>query len=573
LTTVKNSPDSPTRFVRKGAASLWVIALVLGFIQAWVNRFYMGNDGVPYLDMADAYLRGDWHTALNGYWNPLYAWLIGLDFLIFRPSPYWEYPTVQLLNLACYALTVASFEYFLRGVLARKPGDEPVVRIIGYAVFLWASLVLIRVFTVNADMLVAASVFASSGILLRGYAGKTASVLNSICLGLALVAGYYSKAVMFPLGIFFLVLAWIVLGWRRSLVAGSVFLVLSAPLIAGTSRTVGRVTFGGNGQLNYAWYVNGVQFRWWQGGPATAGKPLHPPRIALDSPRVYEFGGDFPNVTYPIWYDSTYWYKGLHAPFIPHLFAKAAWHNFKGVLKLLLLQGGGFLLGLGICFYRSTPKGQVLSDIIRLWPLFAVGASGILLYCAVHVEPRHIGAFVAIPLIAAFAATHVPRSRSAAAIAMLGLLWSFGFSAVNATMGTKHLSFDGANYTPWDHTPSNVSWQAASGLQKLGLHMNDKVGSVCYSNRSNVFWARLARVHIVAEPDGGVEFWQLSGVDQKRVLTAIARSGASIAVSDEPPPNPAREVGWKQVGNTAYYAFQLSELPKICSGFPLFPHR
>jgi hypothetical protein len=32
-------------------------------------------------------------------------------------------------------------------------------------------------------------------------------------------------------------------------------------------------------------------------------------------------------------------------------------------------------------------------------------------------------------------------------------------------------------------------------------------------------------------------------------------------------------VGWKQVGNTAYYAFQLSELPKICSGFPLFPHR
>ena len=512
--------------------------------------------------MADAYLRGDWHTPINGYWNPLYAWLIGLDFLIFRPSPYWEYPAVQLLNFACFALTVASFEYFLRGVLARKPADEAGIRIIGYAIFLWASLVLIRVFTVNADMLLAAAVFTSSGILLRRCDRKTASVLNSICLGLALVAGYYSKAVMFPLGILFLLLAWIVLGWRRSLIAASVFVVLSAPLIAGISKTVGRLTFGGNGQLNYAWYVNGVQFRWWQGGPATAGHPQHPPRIALDSPRVYEFGGDFPTVTYPIWYDSTYWYKGLRTPFIPHLFAKTAWHNFKGVLKLLLLQGGGFLLGLAICFYRSSPKGQILTNITRLWALFAVGAGGILLYCGVHVEPRHIGPFVAIPLLAAFAATHVPSGRPAAAIAMLGLLWSFGFSAVNASMGTKHSPFDGADYTPWDHALSNVSWQATTGLQKLGLHANDKVGSVCYSNRSNVYWARLARVHIVAEPDGSVEFWRLSGVDQQRVLQAIARSGASMAVSDVAPPNPTQEIGWREVGNTAYYAFQLSKLPK-----------
>src|SRR5271165_7685626 len=121
------------------AAPFWAIALVLGLIQAWANRFYMGNDGVPYLDMADAYLRGDWHTAVNGYWNPLYGWLIGLDFMIFRPSPCWEYPAVQLLNFGIYALTVASFEYFLRGLLARRREDVVAVRVIAYGLFLWGS--------------------------------------------------------------------------------------------------------------------------------------------------------------------------------------------------------------------------------------------------------------------------------------------------------------------------------------------------------------------------------------------------------------------------------------------------
>lgn len=557
---MENRSNSPVSLARNTAASLWMLALALGLLQAWANRFYMGGDGVPYLDMADAYLRGDWHTALNGYWNPLYAWLIGLDFLILRPSAYWEYPAVQLLNFACYVLAVASFEYFLRGVLARKPGNELAVRFIAYAIFLWASLVLIRVFTANGDMLIAASFFTASGILLRAHTRKTASGLTSVFLGLTLVAGYYSKAVMFPLSVFFLLLAWAVLGWRRSLIAASVFLLAAAPLVAGISKTTGRLTFGGNGQLVYAWYVNGVPFRWWQGGPAGAGQPLHPPRIALDSPRIYEFGNDFPNVTYSIWYDSTYWYRGLHVQFLPRHFARTAWSNFKGVMKLLLLQGGGFLLGLGICFFRSKNKRQVITDFGSMWPVLGVSVAGILLYCAVHVEPRYIGAFLAIPLVAAYAVTQLPERRPAMAIAIAGLLWSLGFSAVTASLGPKFVPFDGARYVPWDHVLSNVSWQAATGLEQLGLRANDKVGSVCYSNRSNVFWARLARVHIIAEPDWGVRFWQLSDVDQKRVLAAFARNGASMAVSDEPPPDPAREVGWKRVGETAYYAFPLSEL-------------
>ena len=57
-----------------------------------------------------------------------------------------------------------------------------------------------------------------------------------------------------------------------------------------------------------------------------------------------------------------------------------------------------------------------------------------------------------------------------------------------------------------------------------------------------------------------LDFWRLSEVDQRRALAALARSGASMAVSDETPPDPARAVGWRQAGSTNYYAYSLSQL-------------
>jgi len=43
----------------------YFIAILLGAIQAWNTRFYMTPDGISYLDIGDAYLRGDWNTAFN----------------------------------------------------------------------------------------------------------------------------------------------------------------------------------------------------------------------------------------------------------------------------------------------------------------------------------------------------------------------------------------------------------------------------------------------------------------------------------------------------------------------------
>lgn len=530
---------------------LWALALVLGAVQAWANRFYMGNDGISYLDMADAYLRKDWHTAVNASWNPLYAWLVGLSFGIFRPSSYWEYPTVQLTNFGIYVLTVACFEYFLRGLVPQKDSSASSFRIVGYAVFLWSTLILIRVWTVNGDMLVAAFCFLAVGLLVRARNPKTRSPRTAVLLGVTLALGYYTKAAMLPLALLALCIATLLMQWRLALIATAVFALLSAPLIVAVSKATGHITFGDTGRVNYAWYVNGVQPRYWQGGPASAGKPQHAPRIALDAPRVYEFGGVFPEVTYPIWYDFAYWYEGLSVHVDVRDLVTVSRRNVKAVLKLLLLQGLVFLSGLAVCAIFDNSKGRLLKRLCYAWPVLLVGIAGITMYCALHLETRYLGAFVTMAMVAPYSAVEFPNRFLAASIAMLGLLWCTLFAQTTVP--------GGAQYVPWQKTTTNTPWRVASALESMGLRANDKVASVCYSNRRNVFWARLARARIVAETDWNVHFWQLNSAEQQRVLAALGRTGALIAVSDEPPPDPSRATGWRRVGGTSYYEYSLTE--------------
>lgn len=529
---------------------LYAVALLLGLVQSWTNRFYMGNDGVSYLDMSDAYLHGDWHTALNGSWNPLYAWLVGVGFAIFRPSPYWEYPVVQLLNFIVYAVTLTSFEYFLRGWLKAQHiiGNEVAIRVIAYGLFVWSSLILIGVWTVNADMLVAASLYATLGLLIRAYKAETVSVLTPVFLGVTLAAGYYSKAVMFPISLVLLAIAWVILRWRRALTAAFVFVLLTAPLVAGLSKVTGHLTIGDTGRVNYAWYVDGIPFRYWQGGPARAGKPLHPPKIELDSPRVYGFVGAFPEVTYPLWYDFAYWYQGVHTWFAPRREVSVIRSNLEWTVELLVKQGAGFLLGWGICFLLSKRKAEVFKNVTAMWPAWMASIAAIFLYCAVHIEARYIGTFAVLLMLTAFSAIDITKKSLATTVTLFGLLCAISFAAGPTA---------GAHYLPWGNISSNESWQVASGLQEMGLHPDDKVASVCYSNRANVLWARLARAHIVAETDWDVDFWRLSQIDQRRVLDTLAQSGALMAVSDVAPSDPARAVGWRQVSGTKYYAYSL----------------
>jgi hypothetical protein len=55
----ENLPRVQSRFKNLGVNPWMAVSFALGMAQAWRNRFFMTFDGISYLDMGDAYLRGD----------------------------------------------------------------------------------------------------------------------------------------------------------------------------------------------------------------------------------------------------------------------------------------------------------------------------------------------------------------------------------------------------------------------------------------------------------------------------------------------------------------------------------
>ena len=89
------------------------IALVLGAAYAWGARNFMNPDGITYLDMGDAFFSGDWKTAINACWSPLYSLVLGASIHFLKPSLYWEFPAAHFANFLLYLFTLCCFHFFL----------------------------------------------------------------------------------------------------------------------------------------------------------------------------------------------------------------------------------------------------------------------------------------------------------------------------------------------------------------------------------------------------------------------------------------------------------------------------
>ena len=66
----------------------WCVLLLAGLTEAIVSRHAMQDDGISYLDMGDAMVRGDRKMAFNGVWSPLYPFLQGAAHRLLNPGAY-----------------------------------------------------------------------------------------------------------------------------------------------------------------------------------------------------------------------------------------------------------------------------------------------------------------------------------------------------------------------------------------------------------------------------------------------------------------------------------------------------
>jgi hypothetical protein len=596
----------------------WLVAITLGFLQAWGRRHnsndglaYMGADGISYLDIGDAYWRGDWGAAINAMWSPFYSWLTGLTLRLTQPTPYWEFTVIQLLNFAIYLFALATFAFFLRelkrfrdrrandaidnGDADTSDGDDAQANshasrdshashdahashalpdwawlVFAYALFVWTSLSMNRVARTSPDVLVSALVFISSALLLRIHA-RRAGWLAFALFGFTLGVGYLSKTFMFPLAFVFLAASLFAYGNVRRAVprvalALFVFLAVSAPFVVALSRVKGRLTIGDTARLNYAWHVNRTTpFIHWQGDPAnSSGMPAHPTRKLFDAPAVYEFAAPVAG-TYPPWYDPTYWYEGVRVRLSLTGQLKAVARNVLLAYQFMFYRffPGAIVACLFILFYMS---GRTFREIrrdasrYRFLLLPALVASSF--YMLVHFEQRYFAPFVVVIGMSLFASVRVSRTSEAkrlvAALACVTLAMfalSIGYYSAREFYSTVRGLAPGRAAARED-----VQWQVADELGRMGVARGASVASI--GNTMFNAWPRLARVRVVAEistrTGGDVEkFWAADAALKAKVIDTFARTGAKLIVAEGIPPWASGTNGWQRIGTTNYYVYFL----------------
>ena len=403
---------------------LAAFSIGLGVVYGWSGRTAMhGIDGISYLDMGDAYLRGDWRTAVNGLWSPLYGVLVSTVLKIIHPSISSEFPFVHLIGLAIYVIAMACFDFLWRefGQILIERTDSPQGQwvtfpqwawyILGYSLFLWVSLQLIEVLPEGPDMLLSACAYLASALILRISRDK-AKPSTFAWLGLALGLGYLTKAILFPLSFVFLgIAAFTTFKKKHSLmgpaVATIVLLLASSPLILALSHAKGRLTFGDSGKINYLWHVDGVRWIWWPSDFPNSGSAIHPPRKLLDKPSIYEFTGPFV-ATFPPWYDPSYWYDGIN----PHFDLRKQVRAFRegvGIYRGLFLKPGALLVAACLLFYWM---GSSARDLTGRLDVLLPSITALTLYVMVHVEPRYVGCFLLIFWVVSSRRYGFPRANS-----------------------------------------------------------------------------------------------------------------------------------------------------------------
>ncbi|MFA5976298.1 MAG: hypothetical protein WC859_09085 [Elusimicrobiota bacterium] len=473
----------------------------LGLLQAWANRFYMNSDGISYIEIAQAYARGQWQQAFNTYWSPLYSWILAIVFRLFKPSLFWEFPLVHLVNFLIYLFTLAAFSYLLKQFLRWQGVQEPSLRRVwiwlGYSLFLWCALSAVSLYLVSPDLLTAGIIFLAAGLWIRLQQGETTWTLFGLW-GAVLGIGYLAKTFMFIFGFLWIVagVGWAV--WKRNsninrysaALAG--FLFIAVPFVGAISKAKGQWTLGEAAPINYAFHVNRAPILpFWRGDFPPGSKGTHPPRLIMSMPRVYAYDRDIP-ASYPIWYDPSYWMEGLRPRYglIDHW--RSLRMRFNDDTHLLLYSQGSLWAGALILLWgakRRKPGAMLLLP----------GLLGVAIFAIVLVEPRYIGPFVVLIWFGVFSGMEVPTEEMARKwfgcvvwAMLLNPLVYVGYETANALQRTVRQTLT------FPHTRNHAYWQVAQDLHQLGLREHDRVACM-FEKGYGQYWAHLGAFRLVAE--------------------------------------------------------------------------
>jgi hypothetical protein len=515
----------------------WAVALALGAAQAWATRFTMNPDGVSYLDIGDAYWHHDWHNAVNAYWSPLYSWILGFFINVLKPTPYWEYPFVHLVNFVIYAAALGCFDLLLSRLLECLVMDESRQLecwwyCLGQSLFIATSLVMIGLNLVSPDMLVAAFAYLTAALMLDIYAGAQSTKL--FLLGAVLGFGYLAKTVLLPVGIVsVLSLVWFLRRRRRDLIIPIlVGLSIAGPYVALCSGLKHRFTIGESARWNYLVFVNKID-PFFPSGAHT--------RQLLVHPAAYDFNATVEG-TYPPWRDPSYWQDGIQPKWDSHELLERL--RVASFVYLITLISPHFSVNLTVGFWLFALLGAALTfrweSVLLLVPCLAA----LFAYAPLLVELRYVAPFLCMVWLIVFL-SFVTKPRTTVKVSILFVAMtnvaSAGFAVLShATAGQK----------------SAAIVQAIEALQSYDLKPGDKIALISTERWMQTagegsYIPRLLRVRIISEITEPDAFWGSDERDRSAALEVLKNTGAK-GVLLLGAPKQAGE-GWTQLAASQYY--------------------
>ena len=533
-----------------------VAVVLLGAIRAYASRYQNNPAGIAYLDIGDAYMRGDFADAINGYWSPLYSLLLGPVVRLVHPGPAIEAPLAHLVNFLIFVATMVAFEYYLRTVMSALPAERRLVIptwawiTLGYASFAWSTLMLIGLADLSADVLMALFVYLAAAVVVQAH-DRAVTTTTGVGLGISLGLGYLAKAAMFPLAFVFFIVAGIDARVSRRngpalVVAVLVFALVASPFVIALSLQKGRVTTGDVGKLVYAWFVNDVRkYAHWQGEAPGRGVPVHPDRKLQDHPEVFEYATPVAG-THPPFYDPSYWYEGLQTHIDPR---KQIWALLMAGKEYwqIVIDSSAEWLALGVLLVWGVRKP--VAALAQQWYILVPALAPFAMFAILHTETRFVGAFLVMAITALLRTIRIPdaiESRRIASLLLVGLVIAVSARVVVATVDDTLGRARG----------SNRDADVADGLRALGVAPGDHIGMI--GNAYDAYWARLLRARFVVElPQTDVaDFWSDTPVRRQQTYDTFRRAGARWIMTEWVPRTEAAQ-GWQNVGATGVYVLRL----------------
>jgi hypothetical protein len=546
--------------------SFRILIVVLGFLQAWAGRFFIEPDGVNYLDVAQAYTRHDWPHAINGYWSPLYSWLLAIIDITFHPSPYWESTYLHLLNFLLFLLALIAFEFFLRRLLALINSlfpelDDEFARpawawwVLGYTAFAVCTLRVITLSNDTPDMALAAVIFLATGMLIDLRQFERSAVRYAL-LGGVLGIAYLTKGVMFPL---FFVFAFSVAFARgakkidlRALATLVGFLVVSLPFAGALSYVKGQFTFGETGKVAYIHEVihadehkvEMVKRLTREKGGRWNGYVDYLPKKLTDDPPAYIYATPYAFATYPALYDPSYPWTGRSPRFKLGEQIRAVGRAAASFFHMLSTEKQWVAGWLVLAFVAGGRK-RARERLAVLWfvwlpPLVTLG-----LYSLVLVEPRYAAVWITILWLVLFAAVDWPQAagiRSVGAAVVLAIAITSGVAVIKG-------GFDSIGECI--RKEPHVEFEIGQSLLGMGLRSGDEVAFLGHTTLP-YYWAELSGLRVMGDVqvDDLHSYWIAAPQKRHEIAERFRENGIKAMVVFGTPQVTDR---WQAIGGSGYY--------------------